>query len=317
MHRQQKAPDDQLGARRLKADKTLSTCEIDDLIVAGGRRLRVRRWAGKGRPLVLLHGLFDSSAGWQELAADTRRPCVAFDLPGFGGSQAPRQCVIDSYAEDIVSGIGELGLEAITLVGHSLGGAVATSVAERCPEVASLALLAPAGFGPVRLADLFAIPGIHRVAMTALPLALMTPPLVLGGYMAFVSHGRRPTAELVHRLGGDPWLTATGVRAAVRTLHHCAHAPDAFHLRRVEFEGPVAAIWGSHDALVPPDHARGLCAALPQAQVEVWPGMGHHPQFERRAELAVFIERCAGGGARQPSAAEALMDQTSRHREAA
>lgn len=282
----------------------MTTCEIDKIIIAGGRRLQVRCWPGAGGPLVLLHGVLDSSAGWEGLAVGTHRPCVAFDLPGFGGSQAPREHVIDSYADDIVTGIERLGLEAVTLVGHSLGGAVATSVAERCPEVSSLALLAPAGFGSSRLADLFAIPGIHSVAMAALPLALMTPPLVLGAYMAFVSHGHRPTRELVLRIGGDAWPTSNGVRAAVRALHHCAHAPDAFHRRRVEFDGPVAAVWGSHDVLVPPDHASGLCAALPQAQVEVWSGMGHHPQHERTAELALFIERCARRGERQPNAAE-------------
>lgn len=296
----------------------MTTCEIDDIIVAEERRLRVRRWSGEGAPLVLLHGVLDSSAGWEGLAAGTRRPCVAFDLPGFGGSQAPREHTIDSYGDDIVSGIERLGLESVTLVGHSLGGAVATSVAERCPDVSSLALLAPAGFGPIRLADLFAIPGIHRLAMTALPLALMTPPLVLGGYMAFVSHGRRPTRELVLRMGGDAWPTSSGVRAAVRALHHCAHAPDAFHRRRVEFDGPVAAVWGSHDALVPPDHATGLRAALPQAQVEVWSGMGHHPQHERTAELALFIERCARRGERPPNAADPIgMKSTTVQRRAA
>jgi len=228
-------------------------------------------------------------------------------------ASAAREHLIASYADDVVEGIERLGLDAVTLVGHSLGGAVATSVAERCPEVSSLALLAPAGFGPIPLADLFAIPGIHRVAMTALPLALMTPPLVLGGYMAFVSHGRRPTRELVLRIGGDAWPTASGVRAAVRTLQQCAHAPDAFHLRRVAFDGPVAALWGSHDVLVPPDHARGLRAALPQARVEVWSGMGHHPQHERTAELALFIERCARHNERQPNTAKQLVHHASRN----
>jgi pimeloyl-ACP methyl ester carboxylesterase len=266
----------------------------------------VRRWPGEGGPLVLLHGLLDSSAGWEGLAAGTRRPCVAFDLPGFGGSEAPRQPVIDSYADDIVAGIAQLGLDDFTLVGHSLGGAIATSVAERCAEVHSLVLLAPAGFGPIRLADLFAIPGIHRVAMTALPLALMTPPLVLGGYIAFVSHGRRPTRELVRGICGGGWHAANGVSASVRALHHCGHSPHAFHRRRVEFDGPVAAVWGEHDTLVPPDHAHGLRTALPQAQVEVWPGMGHHPQHERCAELALFIERCALRGGLKPGALEAL-----------
>jgi pimeloyl-ACP methyl ester carboxylesterase len=68
--------------------------------------------------------------------------------------------VIDSYGDDLLAGIEQLGLEEFPLVGHSLGGAIATSVAERCAEVRSPALFAPAGFGPIQLADVFAIPGI-------------------------------------------------------------------------------------------------------------------------------------------------------------
>jgi pimeloyl-ACP methyl ester carboxylesterase len=290
---------------------------INEVRIGGERRLSTRRWSGEGDPLVLLHGLFDSSAGWDRLAAGTTRPCVAFDLPGFGSSAGPRQPVIASYADDVLAGVEQLGLEQFTLVGHSLGGAIATSVAERCDEVRSLALLAPAGFGPIHLADLFVLPVIHRVAMTALPFALMTPPLVLGGYMTFVSHRRRPTRELVSRVRGDAWHTANGVGAAIHALHHCTHAADSFRHRQVMFDGPVAAVWGEHDALVPPSHATGLRDALPQARVEIWPGMAHHPQHERSAELARFIERCARAAQPRTRTIELLAPPAAPRREAA
>jgi len=60
--------------------------------------------------------------------------------------------------------------------------------------------------------------------------------------------------------------------------------------RKVGFDGPVAALWGEHDALVPPNHLQALRRALPQAHVEVWRGMGHHPQRERPQQLDDFIE---------------------------
>jgi pimeloyl-ACP methyl ester carboxylesterase len=62
---------------------------VIDMLLPDGRRIRARRWAGKGDPLVLLHGQLDSSEGWTEIAESSRRPSVAFDLPGFGGSDLP------------------------------------------------------------------------------------------------------------------------------------------------------------------------------------------------------------------------------------
>jgi pimeloyl-ACP methyl ester carboxylesterase len=61
----------------------------------------------------------------------------------------------------------------------------------------------------------------------------------------------------------------------------------------VKFEGPVAALWGARDALVPLGHTDAVKSALPQVHLEVWPRMGHHPQRERPAQLARFIERHA------------------------
>src|SRR3954462_14653722 len=89
------------------------------------RRMTVRAWPGEGEPLVLLHGLLDSSEGWESLVARTERPCVAIDLPGFGGSDLPERPRIDSYARDVAAALDRLALRDCTLVGHSLGGAVA------------------------------------------------------------------------------------------------------------------------------------------------------------------------------------------------
>jgi alpha/beta hydrolase fold len=73
-----------------------------------GRSLRVREWPGRGRPLVLLHGLLDSSAGWSDLGPASRRPCLAIDLPGFGQSSPPCRPRLSAYAEDVIDGLREL-----------------------------------------------------------------------------------------------------------------------------------------------------------------------------------------------------------------
>ncbi|HYF28718.1 MAG TPA: alpha/beta fold hydrolase [Baekduia sp.] len=266
---------------------------IKDVELGGGRKIRVRSWPGHGRPLVLLHGLLDDSMGWAQLAADTHRPCLAMDLPGFGGSCSPSRPRISAYAEAVCAAIEEMGIDDCTLVGHSLGGAVATAVAERCREVQSLVLLAPAGFGHIRLAEAIALPGVRDVAQLALPLGLVNPLVITGAYSTFVAHRRLPSKDLVDRLRRRAWQSGPGVRAAVQAISAAGRSERGFTKRRVAFDGPVAALWGEHDALVSTEHARAVKHALPQASIEVWRGMGHHPQRERPHELNAFIERQA------------------------
>jgi pimeloyl-ACP methyl ester carboxylesterase len=75
----------------------------------------------------------------------------------------------------------------------------------------------------------------------------------------------------------------------VQAIAAAGRSSRGFHRRGIGFHGPVAALWGEHDALVPPAHVDALRAALPHAHVEVWPGMGHHPQRERPRQLAHFL----------------------------
>ena len=279
--------------------------DVRDLELPDGRRLRVRSWPGAGRPLVLLHGLLDDSEGWVQLASSTHRPCIAVDLPGFGGSDRTTRPRISAYAEDVCHGLEALDLGACTLVGHSLGGAVAVGVAERTSAVRSLALLAPAGFGSIRLAEMFSLPVVVDVAHAALPLALVSPLLVTAGYTTFVAHRRLPSKDLTERLRRRAFQSGPGVRDATQAIAAAGRSPNGFHNRGVAFDGPVAVLWGERDALVPLGHAKAVKFALPQARVEVWRGMGHHPQRERPAELSRFVERHAARGRRRRSSRSA------------
>jgi pyruvate dehydrogenase E2 component (dihydrolipoamide acetyltransferase) len=221
---------------------------------------------------------------------DTKRPCLAIDLPGFGGSDLPLHPRIRAYADDVAAGLKRLDIAECTLVGHSLGGAVATAVAERHERVHSLVLLAPAGYGHIRVAEWFALPGVRDVAQLMLPLALVSPLLVTAGYTTLVANGRLPSRDLTDRLRRRAFQSSPGVRAAVQAIAVAGRSRRGFHSRDVDFDGPVAALWGSRDALVPLAHTKAVKRALPQTHLEIWPRMGHHPQRERPAQLARFIE---------------------------
>src|SRR4051812_48234278 len=152
---------------------TSRKCESLTVALPDGRSLGARRWPGTGTPLVLLHGLLDSCEGWDAVVDATQRPCLAIDLPGFGRSDLPSRPRVSAYAEDVIAALEHLKIRALTLVGHSLGGAVAAAVAERAPEgVTALVLLAPVGFGRVPLAEAVSIPGVRNVAYAVMPLGL-------------------------------------------------------------------------------------------------------------------------------------------------
>ncbi|HEU4975313.1 MAG TPA: alpha/beta fold hydrolase [Baekduia sp.] len=283
----------------------MSTYERLDVSLPDGRRLCVRRSPGRGRPVVLLHGLLDDSTGWTRVMERLGHPCVAVDLPGFGGSSLPTRPRIADFADDVAAGLAELGIVHATLVGHSLGGAVAVAVAERSAAVDSLALLAPAGFGPIGLADFAARPGVAALTQAAIPLGLMNPLVVTAAYSTLVAHRRLPPAELVSRVRRTALRGGRGPRMAIEAVAHAGHARAGFHARRVAFEGPVSVLWGARDALVPLGHADALVRALPQATVEVWQQMGHHPQRERPEALERFLRRaawvaCPRAGRRRP-----------------
>ncbi len=256
-----------------------------------GRRVSVECWPGNGAPLVLLHGLLDCAVGWKHLAAAIRRPCFAVDLPGFGDSDRPTRNRISAYTEDVQAALAALDVHDFTLVGHSLGGAVGTGLAERLrDDVAALVLIAPAGFGRIHLAEAIQLPGVRTLVRHTLPLALANPVTAFGVYMAVVGNWHLPEAEFAERLRKNAFRWAPGAECANEAITASGLSRRAFYRCQLGYAGPVLALWGDRDRLVPLAHRDGLMTAFPQAQVSVWKKMGHHPQRERPSELARFVE---------------------------
>jgi pimeloyl-ACP methyl ester carboxylesterase len=283
---------------------------VRDLELSAKRRLRVREYPGSGIPVVLLHGLLDSSEGWHEVASRSDRPCFAIDLPGFGGSTCPPYERIGSYARDVGRAVDQLGLDRFVLVGHSFGGAVATALCEQRPDqVAALVLVAPAGYGRIALAELVSTPGVRHVIQAGLPLTLTNPVAMTAVYSLWVANGRRPDHALVDRCRKDAFRVVGGARQALRTIVRCGLDKRAFFRRRVRYDGPVTALWGDRDRLVPVRHSDRVYTTFPQADVQVWSGMGHHPQRERIRPFCALVERaCRAAESGEPAAPEIARD---------
>lgn len=117
-----------------------------------GNRLYARIVGNGPRTIVLLHGFGGSHRVWTSVqdALSDNATVIAYDLPGHGASLSwPDAGAAKVAVRAVVEDLSSRGLGKVHLVGHSMGGAVATLIASGEPaSVASLTLLAPGGFGP-------------------------------------------------------------------------------------------------------------------------------------------------------------------------
>jgi pimeloyl-ACP methyl ester carboxylesterase len=286
---------------RNKSTTNARIAVVQTLRLGDGRVLCARRWPGRGEEtLVLLHGLLDSSEGWSRLCDRLSGVRVAFDLPGFGYSDPPPHGSIGGYARDVAEGLEMLRIKRMTIVGHSLGGAVAAALAELLPDrVTALVLLAPAGFGRLPTAEAVSIRGVWKLVELALPMLLSSRLAVTAGYVTMVSNGKSPEPDLVDRVTSRGLYLVDGVREGTRSMTEAGRSPHASQRRRVPFDGPVHAVWGNRDRLVPLSHRHGVYTAFPQARIHVWKGMGHHPVRERTDNLVEVVQNAIAEGRAQ------------------
>ncbi len=247
---------------------------------------RAYRMAGSGPALLLIHGIGDSSEGWEPLLSElaTRFTVIAPDLLGHGRSAKPRaDYSVAAYANGMRDLLDVLDIDSVTVVGHSLGGGVAAQFGYQYPERCErLVLVASGGVGPevtpiLRLAslpgaDLAMIPmGLptSRLAMRLVGRALQVAGTDLG----------RDADELARIIGALPDAAARGAfsrtlrsvvdwRGQVVTMRDRAYLTD---------EVPVLLIWGGHDGIIPVRHAELAAAAMPTARLEVFDEAGHFP----------------------------------------
>ncbi len=94
--------------------------------------------AGKGSPVVLLHGFWESLAMWKSFSAGLikKHRVIAIDLPGHGNS-APMNTSpsIDGMADLVYRVLESLHIKKCILIGHSMGGYVGLALLEKHPQL--------------------------------------------------------------------------------------------------------------------------------------------------------------------------------------
>ncbi len=258
---------------------------------AGSLSLRAVR-AGTGPAVVLLHGYGESLLAWSGVfdrlaqGADV----VALDLPGFGLSDKPRTGYGDTaLARDVLAAMASLGIAHATLVGHSMGGAVAIAAALEAPDrVDGLVLLDPAvsagtwGFAPPAGAGGQADWMRAAIARYETLRPRFSPPHD-PDWLA------ESPAAMAYTPAGDTAYTAA-LEAVLREFDFDYLTPE----RARALRQAVLLIWGEYDQVVPPAVGRTLVRGLPRARLVISPRSLHRPHVERpdtvSALIAGFIE---------------------------
>ncbi len=236
------------------------------------------REVGSGSPVVLLHGLFGSARNLagvaRALAAEHR--VVSLDLRNHGGSGHDPAMGYAAMADDVAETMDALGLAAVAVVGHSMGGKVAMRLALSAPQ--RVARLVVADIAPVPYPSRF---GAFARAMLALPPhasrtqadALLTPDVPDAAVRSFLLHDFRP---------GEGWRIGLAQIAAALPVIESWDGTG-------RYDGPALFVTGAQSDYVRPEHRPAILLLFPAARFIAVKQAGHWLHAEQPAAFNATV----------------------------
>lgn len=243
--------------------------------------LFARDLGGEGKvPLVVLHGLLGSSRNWQGAGRDlaTARRVWALDLRNHGQSPQAEPMDYDVMVEDVIGWLDQHGIEAVELMGHSLGGKVAMALACRHPQRARRLIV-------VDIAPKDYLSRAHRAEFAAMH-ELRLDHLRSRAEAELRMETRVPDLGMrkflltnLERAEDGGWRWAINLPVLTAALPELERSPLADGER---YAGPTRFILGEKSRyVVAADHA-GIRTHFPCAEFAVIAGSGHNPHMDAR-----------------------------------
>lgn len=254
----------------------------------------------EGAPIVLLHCFGCSSQWWNPILPELneRHRVVRIDLLGHGGSEKPQSGYeIDGQGAAVAEALNSLGVQGATLVGHSLGGMVTTSLAEQASELVDRIVM----IGTPSEAHEDSFPLTERLIQTPLiGQALWRVRLdatIRNGYESAFA----PGTDVSEVFPDDPDRVVTDNRAMTYDSFTRSHDEAEAFLEEQPVASRVAAtgvplLWidGSEDQIIDATAVATEYHAVPGAITKLIEGAGHSPNVERPAATARLILGFAG-----------------------
>ncbi len=221
--------------------------------------------AGKGAPLVVIHGGGGDARTWYKNIEELARTYTVYapDLPGYGGStRLDGDYFIPELTRFLDRFTRKLKLEQFYLVGHSLGGGIALNYALEFPtKIKKLVLVSSLCLG-------------REIAFWV---RLLSIPAILKGAGALVLGSLNAIKWMVELLNPAGYImpmspASVYVGGAISTFKQQSLVLKE---RLAEVTVPTLLVWGEKDPIVPVKHAFQAAGVIPHCQVKVFSEVGH------------------------------------------
>lgn len=253
--------------------------------------------AGRGDPVVLIHGSgpgVSAYANWRLNIGPLARCLHVFapDMAGFGSSEKLERYGMDLWTRQLVGFLDALGLEEVSLVGNSFGGALALSVAITRPErVRRLVLMGSMGVSFPITEGLDQVWGYEPslenmrrlIELFAYDRSLITDELVRNRHEASLDRANQQAFSSMFPAPRQRWVEAMAF-------------PEA---QVASISAETLIFHGRDDRVIPLDSSYRLLRLIGPSQLHVFGRCGHWTQIERAAEFnAIASDFLAGGSER-------------------
>lgn len=262
-------------------------------VEAAGMSWRVREDGPQGAPvIVLMHGFshsLESFDGWAGALSDTYR-VVRFDLPGHGvtGAREDNAYSNEQTVAQVSGLIDVLELDRFVIGGNSLGALVAWRYAATSPDrVAGLVMVSPGGYSINNVGD----EPVEVPVPVQLYLRLAPDAGIRMATQSLYGDPSRLTEERIAQIGQMMRQPGIGDALVARLTQFTLPDPEPV-LSTVN--APALILWGEADVIVPASHGPRFVAAMPDARLVTYEGVGHMAMEEipeqSAADVRAFLE---------------------------
>jgi len=227
---------------------------------------------GSGSPIIILHGLFGSKRNWSAIAKrlSAHHRVLTVDMRNHGDSPWVDGMDYRDMSQDVADFVKRHALGPSTVIGHSMGGKAAMTLALTHPEL--VARMVVVDIAPVERETGF---GAFIDAMAAVPLAACDSRADVEEHLADVVRDKMVRSFLVQNLVRDDtsFRWRLNLAALDAGMGEIADFPIPNHHQ--SYTGPTLFVAGANSDYIQPHHMADITRLFPKADIAHIPGAGH------------------------------------------